>query len=38
MRILFIGSVSLSASLLNELILMNQNIVAVFTNPKPKLN
>ncbi len=38
MKILFIGSVSSSASFLNELILMNQNIIAVFTNSKPSIN
>ena len=38
MKILFIGSVSLSASFLNELILMNQNIVGVFTNSTLSIN
>ena len=38
MKILFIGAVSLSASLLNELILMKQNIVGVFTIAESKLN
>ena len=38
MKILFIGSVSLSASFLNELILMNQKIVAVFTSSKTSIN
>ena len=38
MKILFIGAVSLSASLLNELILMKQNIVGVFTIAESKFN
>ena len=38
MRILFIGSVSLSASLLTELINMNKNIIGVFTKNESNFN
>ena len=38
MKILFIGSVSMSAAFLNELLLMRQNIIAVFTSSEPSLN
>ena len=38
MRIVFIGTVSLSASFLRELIKMKKNIVAIYTLEKSKFN